>query len=158
MSSPSWPPPFRPSVNMCTSSVSCAPKISQDSFSLACSESGQGPSDESVRLGGILASTKSRPRISSAPKLLRVAGSVWRWWWFAHRHGAADAHLNLIPCRPNTPSQKLLATTSRRRLCSPMFDRKQSLPVPVRFETTKQLNGFSSAKTKRRAGQVGPSF
>ena len=29
-----------------------------------------------------------------------------------------------------------------------MFDRKQSLPVPVRFETTKQLNGFSSAETK----------
>ena len=27
---------------------------------------------------------------------------MWRWWRFAHRHGAADAHLNLIPCRPNT--------------------------------------------------------
>ena len=33
-----------------------------------------------------------------------------------------------------------------------MFDRKQSLPVPVRFETTKQLNGFSSAGTKASRG------
>eukprot|EP01045_Picozoa_sp_COSAG04_P031408 COSAG04_NODE_5802_length_1488_cov_6.581713_2_plen_155_part_00 len=103
-----------------------------------------------------MASTKSRPRISSAPKLLRVAGSVWRWWWFAHRHGAADAHLNLIPCRPNNTPAKLLATTSRRRLCSPMFDRKQSLPVPVRFETTKQRNGFPRPEQKRRAGSHQP--